>query len=118
MVYAGFFFLMIRRPPRPTRPDTLFPYTTLFRSEPPRGQREGEARAGLGARLRRLPRGPARPQRDDQSDQRQQPAAKRERGPAIALERGREQHRDHRDEDARIGGLDRDRKSTRLNSSH
>src|SRR3546814_15789202 len=23
---------MIRRPPRPTRPDTLFPYTTLFRS--------------------------------------------------------------------------------------
>src|SRR3546814_13258545 len=26
------FFLMIRRPPRPTRPDTLFPYTTLFRS--------------------------------------------------------------------------------------
>src|SRR3546814_15321501 len=35
-----FFFLMIRRPPRSTRTDTLFPYTTLFRSsslnsEPP-----------------------------------------------------------------------------------
>src|SRR3546814_17283147 len=30
------FFLMIRRPPRSTRTDTLFPYTTLFRSlEPP-----------------------------------------------------------------------------------
>src|SRR3546814_1286781 len=29
MVY---FFLMIRRPPRSTRTDTLFPYTTLFRS--------------------------------------------------------------------------------------
>src|SRR3546814_11563676 len=32
------FFLMIRRPPRSTRTDTLFPYTTLFRS--------GEDRAG------------------------------------------------------------------------
>src|SRR3546814_3350263 len=29
---ACFFFLMIRRPPRSTRTDTLFPYTTLFRS--------------------------------------------------------------------------------------
>src|SRR3546814_20282837 len=27
-----FFFLMIRRPPRSTRTDTLSPYTTLFRS--------------------------------------------------------------------------------------
>src|SRR5881396_4157690 len=27
-----FFFLMIRRPPRSTRYETLFPYTTLFRS--------------------------------------------------------------------------------------
>src|SRR3546814_13709205 len=27
-----FFFLMVRRPPRSTRTDTLFPYTTLFRS--------------------------------------------------------------------------------------
>src|SRR3546814_5814388 len=31
-----FFFLMIRRPPRSTRTDTLFPYTTLFRSSPAR----------------------------------------------------------------------------------
>src|SRR3546814_4560143 len=30
-----FFFLMIRRPPRSTRTDTLFPYTTLFRSTGP-----------------------------------------------------------------------------------
>src|SRR3546814_14750473 len=29
------FFLMIRRPPRSTRTDTLFPYTTLFRSRTP-----------------------------------------------------------------------------------
>src|SRR3546814_4635466 len=28
-----FFFLRIRRPPRSTRTDTRFPYTTLFRSE-------------------------------------------------------------------------------------
>src|SRR3546814_15103920 len=28
------YFLMIRRPPRSTRTDTLFPYTTLFRSVP------------------------------------------------------------------------------------
>src|SRR3546814_2130272 len=31
-VFFCFFFLMIRRPPRSTRTDTLFPYTTLFRS--------------------------------------------------------------------------------------
>src|SRR3546814_15650541 len=31
-VILCFFFLMIRRPPRSTRTDTLFPYTTLFRS--------------------------------------------------------------------------------------
>src|SRR3546814_8428475 len=31
-VSTSFFFLMIRRPPRSTRTDTLFPYTTLFRS--------------------------------------------------------------------------------------
>src|SRR3546814_20856052 len=32
MLFFFFFFLMIRRPPRSTRTDTLFPYTTLFRS--------------------------------------------------------------------------------------
>src|SRR3546814_14419913 len=32
LLYFLFFFLMIRRPPRSTRTDTLFPYTTLFRS--------------------------------------------------------------------------------------
>src|SRR3546814_13324210 len=32
-----FFFLRIRRPPRSTRTDTLFPYTTLFRSCPDSG---------------------------------------------------------------------------------
>src|SRR3546814_7350897 len=32
MYCVYFFFVMIRRPPRSTRTDTLFPYTTLFRS--------------------------------------------------------------------------------------
>src|SRR3546814_9490880 len=32
IVLCCVFFLMIRRPPRSTRTDTLFPYTTLFRS--------------------------------------------------------------------------------------
>src|SRR3546814_12302248 len=32
VIYLCFFFLIIRRPPRSTRTDTLFPYTTLFRS--------------------------------------------------------------------------------------
>src|SRR3546814_11978326 len=31
-IFVLFFVLMIRRPPRSTRTDTLFPYTTLFRS--------------------------------------------------------------------------------------
>src|SRR3546814_282560 len=32
LTVSSFFLLMIRRPPRSTRTDTLFPYTTLFRS--------------------------------------------------------------------------------------
>src|SRR3546814_9480858 len=39
---------MIRRPPRSTRTDTLFPYTTLFRSAVPTGRRSaGHHRAGV-----------------------------------------------------------------------
>src|SRR3546814_6665196 len=38
-IFFLFFFLMIRRPPRSTRTDTLFPYTTLFRSTPRRRHR-------------------------------------------------------------------------------
>src|SRR3546814_18997443 len=37
---------MIRRPPRSTRTDTLFPYTTLFRSTVPRGLEFSEGAAG------------------------------------------------------------------------
>src|SRR3546814_5256123 len=35
---------MIRRPPRSTRTDTLFPYTTLFRSDQGAGFQRGEVR--------------------------------------------------------------------------
>src|SRR3546814_17560363 len=48
--YIFFFFLKIRRPPRSTRTDTLFPYTTLFRSESDR-RLQGAAAGG-----RALPR--------------------------------------------------------------
>src|SRR3546814_19875663 len=49
---------MIRRPPRSTRTDTLFPYTTLFRSPEPRldpvdraaHRRRGEPEAAPGGR--------------------------------------------------------------------
>src|SRR3546814_514894 len=40
------FFLMIRRPPRSTRTDTLFPYTTLFRSTGASHPLFGSARVG------------------------------------------------------------------------
>src|SRR3546814_2890362 len=48
---------MIRRPPRSTRTDTLFPYTTLFRSaeadlQPDRARRGGPDRARRGGEER------------------------------------------------------------------
>src|SRR3546814_15270553 len=46
-----FFFLMIRLPPRSTRTDTLFPYTTLFRSKKAKrsaGRRARRRKATLG----------------------------------------------------------------------
>src|SRR3546814_12422832 len=58
-----FFFLMIRRPPRSTRTDTLFPYTTLFRS------RHGDLELALLA-MREVggadPRPPAEPETVEQ----------------------------------------------------
>src|SRR3546814_7446357 len=61
-----FFFLMIRRPPRSTRTDTLFPYTTLFRSlagkdltEPrvPPVHRTAQAHHEQDRLVRRIPEG-------------------------------------------------------------
>src|SRR3546814_20550809 len=50
-----FFFLMIRRPPRSTRTDTLFPYTTLFRS--PRRAQSERRQLRQGTRSRCVPHG-------------------------------------------------------------
>src|SRR3546814_6365200 len=84
-----FFFVMIRRPPRSTRTDTLFPYTTLFRSREGRadrlcrsGRRRSNDRspdprlrgAADHARADRLPH-PPRPRR--QSRERMGDAARR-----------------------------------------
>src|SRR3546814_1611530 len=43
---------MLRRPPRSTRTDTLFPYTTLFRSEPRFPRHLVRDRSASAARLR------------------------------------------------------------------
>src|SRR2546422_6391444 len=80
---------MIRRPPR----STLFPYTTLFRSgERRRGRRRRNRTAVHRAR-------PARPRA----------------GRLECLARGAEREPGA---EGRVHGRDRDRKSTRLNSSH
>src|SRR3546814_11820927 len=44
---------MLRRPPRSTRTDTLFPYTTLFRSSPHRKPRAEAGKLGCGGRIDR-----------------------------------------------------------------
>src|SRR3546814_18716451 len=43
LVVIVFFFLMFRRPPRSTLTDTLFPYTTLFRSDIRRHRRSARS---------------------------------------------------------------------------
>src|SRR3546814_1833052 len=60
---------MIRRPPRSTRTDTLFPYTTLFRSGPrlgagPLGEHSARLHAGRSRAAARLRLYPAHPRRD------------------------------------------------------
>src|SRR3546814_16314707 len=68
--FSFFFFLMIRRPPRSTRTDTLFPYTTLFRSVRDRLQQPDPALAagdGAGVGVLRLPRELDLPHRDRKS---------------------------------------------------
>src|SRR3546814_3944155 len=127
------FFLMIRRPPRSTRTDTLFPYTTLFRSD--RGhrartvasrpvERTDERRLGLfcGAAL------PARREayRAAEPGCRSALAARstaarfrgiRDRRPDLALQVGRRDRlQGVRESVAECDPADR--KSTRLNSSH
>src|SRR3546814_15134392 len=102
---------MLRRPPRSTRPDTLFPYTTLFRS-PDRG--EVEQLAGLPDQL-------VAPTWHGQHGQRQQPQDVLRRVDLV------DQQEAGHDQEAELGqprslrsrqAEQQDRKSTRLNSSH
>src|SRR6266508_6918754 len=94
MLAFVFFFLLIRRPPS----STLFPYTTLFRSQPRRPGPAGRPALLRGAGAGRQPGaaggGPARP--------------------GTAAERRPPDHPGRLAPDACVP----DRKSTRLNSSH
>src|SRR3546814_14602897 len=94
IVFDFFFFLMIRRPPRSTRTDTLFPYTTLFRSLRPLagGREEGRSQAQPCEHLGRHRRRGGRAAE----------AGDRQRLPGLVAG----------------GPAGPDRKSTRLNSSH
>src|SRR3546814_20927397 len=91
------FFLMIRRPPRSTRTDTLFPYTTLFRSRRSRrSPTEGRSRGGWRQHgSRSPPEAPGRP-----SDSRRAPAPARSAAtrppPRHAPPRRPPRHRPHR----------------------
>src|SRR3546814_2597852 len=67
---------MIRRPPRSTRTDTLFPYTTLFRSTDSRAERRGgrpdRAAAGRQRHAERHPRRrhqPAHPRSEEHTSE-------------------------------------------------
>src|SRR3546814_13913039 len=99
---------MIRRPPRAQRTDTLFPYTTLFRSHAPaKGKRR---------RLRRKPRGEVWSQRYHRSvfldfAQRHIRRLARTKG-------GKRNLQPILGETHRHVEAESDRKSTRLNSSH
>src|SRR3546814_10313718 len=114
-----FFFLMIRRPPRSTRTDTLFPYTTLFRHH--HDQRITEA-----AELRSE-------REEDDDDRERKGQCKRTRflhelsrlagivdriSPRHFLSRGLAQIVERIAQRADRHAGERDRKSTRLKSSH
>src|SRR3546814_2499486 len=107
---------MIRRPPRSTRTDTLFPYTTLFRSVAYQAPRRAKALDGLegwlAERFRRH-RGNADVVRQD---------LEREHGIVVSLRTVERAvaplRRELRAEARATVRFETDRKSTRLNSSH
>src|SRR3546814_4129745 len=68
---------MIRRPPRSTRTDTLFPYTTLFRSESPFALGHHGPRPGKGFRAGGMP-APGLGPRDGNEQVRRQVAGRSE----------------------------------------
>src|SRR3546814_14679878 len=97
---------MIRRPPRSTRTDTLFPYTTLFRSvefEEGRRQQRLDVEVDADGRVQVGVVGPA--------EQLQNAAVE-------GLRQMLEQPAVGREIDVRQHRARQDRKSTRLNSSH
>src|SRR3546814_19376528 len=106
-------FLMIRRPPRSTRTDTLFPYTTLFRSPGAgnlavdRAQVEAE---GAGLVLIDVHRELRSVVESDRADLRDALVARRHAQELVA--RAEQLFVPH------VGVVHQDRKSTRLNSSH
>src|SRR3546814_21185870 len=111
-----FVFLMLRRPPSSTRTDTLFPYTTLFRSA-------GSSHARQASPVRHLlPRCPdvstvtisvPNPSGDLESHRQCMWSAGEVGIEPMNIDGHRLEHRE-----ARKGRFQRDRKSTRLNSSH
>src|SRR3546814_13780805 len=100
------FFLLIRPPPRSTRADTLFPYTTLFRSraEPRLGQMLRRAPAAEPGVVRRVEDEVGTMVAIDDLPRKNDLVTDLQADPAKGAEVER----------ARAG----DRKSTRLNSSH
>src|SRR3546814_8079630 len=104
---------MIRRPPRSTRTDTLFPYTTLFRSA--RNVAEGRSDEAVVFRIE-----PRHRQRQVEPVDRAHRSVELD-APGRLLARIGEREAGA-GEDVRLEPLDRlleqDRKSTRLNSSH
>src|SRR3546814_10438329 len=98
---------MIRRPPRSTRTDTLFPYTTLFRSQRERQEHLPAQTHQLVVAVAR--HGGAHPDEDEQQDEDLQAKPDDARNPV-----------ERRDVEGRQPAPEEqeDRKSTRLNSSH
>src|SRR3546814_9736643 len=77
---------MIRRPPRSTRTDTLFPYTTLFRSQRPTQAQQRGAEQGRQERSQRGSRDVGEPgeRGEAQPDRHRDEAQRPEEGPTKA----------------------------------
>src|SRR3546814_19038314 len=110
---------MIRRPPRSNRTDTLFPYTTLFRSQP----LDSMAVGPFTALQRALE---ARESQEEKVERASATAAMTQSLQANSAFLAQQLSQDPGMAESQIGGADdgesaavtADRKSTRLNSSH
>src|SRR3546814_8861225 len=87
------FFLMIRRPPRSTRTDTLFPYTTLFRSID--DEDAVEPLVPRGAIADRLDRRVVQPRQEEQDDDR---AAHGHHAPELGVDDAQQRSEEHTSE--------------------